>query len=167
MVLGGLLLLAGCGEERQQRDSREDAHDVALVQRMNQPPFKPVRPEPFTTDDIASYDLAREGCMFRPGNNPDEAPLFVAQRDRGYVKIEGRLHPLAVRSGSAELPGGAHSTYVGVANWVELIAQAGSQGAAPDGKSAWPSRLVVRDANERVAFNSLGQVSCTVSAAER
>lgn len=159
--------LAGCGGDKDpQRKAADDAHDVALVERLNQPPFKPVLPQAFTAEDIARYDLARSGCMFRPGNKPDEPPLFVAQEDRGYLKIEGKLRPLAVKSGSAELPSGAHSTYIGTSNWIELVAQAGGEGRGPDGAKAWPSRLVIHDANERVAFDSLGQVSCNASGAQ-
>jgi hypothetical protein len=162
----GLALLAGCGEAKTQNKAVDDARDVAMVERMNQPPFRPIRPEPFTAEDIAQYDLARAGCMFRPGDKPDEAPLFIAQQDRGYLKIEGKLQPLAVRTDSAQLPSGAHSTYIGTQNWVELVAQAGSAGKSPAGQNAWPSRFVIRDANERVAFNVVGQVSCVAGPAE-
>lgn len=157
----GLGFLAGCGGDAPPKAKAvDDAQDVAMVERMNKPPFQPIRPEPFTADDIAQYDLARAGCMFRPGDKPDEAPMFIAQQDRGYLKIEGKLLPLAVRAGSAELPSGAHSTYVGTQNWVELVAQAGEGGAGSGSGNAWPSRLVIRDANERVAFNAIGLVSC-------
>jgi hypothetical protein len=159
----GLALLAGCGEDAPpQAKAVDDAKDVAMVERMNQPPFRPIRPEPFTAADVDQYDLARAGCMFRPGDKPDEAPLFIAQRDRGYLKIEGRLQPLSVRTGSAELPSGAHSIYVGTQNWVELVAQAGHGGTGSGASKAWPSRLVIRDANERVAYDAVGQVSCVV-----
>ncbi|MBB4856717.1 hypothetical protein HNO88_000014 [Novosphingobium chloroacetimidivorans] len=161
MAVLGAAALAGCGGgDNPHRKAADDAHDVALVERLNEPPFKPVLPQSFTREDIARYDLARVGCMFRPGNKPDEPPLFVAQQDRGYLKIEGKLRPLAVKSGSAELPSGAHSTYIGTSHWIELVAQAGDEGRASDGGKAWPSRLVIHDANERVAFDSLGQVSC-------
>lgn len=155
-----IAVLAGCGSDEQPRaKAADDAQDVAMVERMNQPPFLPIKPQPFTAADIAQYDLARSGCMFRPGDRADEAPLFVAQQDRGYLKIDGKLLPLAVRNDSAELPAGAHSTYVGTQNWVELVAQAG-QGGVSRGEKTWPSRFVIRDANERVAFNAIGQVSC-------
>jgi hypothetical protein len=157
----GIALLAGCGEDAPPKAKAvDDAKDVAMVERMNQPPFRPIRPQPFTAADIAQYDLARSGCMFRPGNNPDEAPLFIGQQDRGYLKIEGTLQPLSARTDSAELPSGAHSTYVGTKIWIELVAQAGHGGAGSGAGKAWPSRLVIRDANERVAFNAIGQVSC-------
>ncbi len=160
-------VLSGCGDkDAPQAKAVDDAQDVALVEKLNQPPFKPVLPQPFTTEDIARYDLARAECMFRPGKQADEQPLFVAQQDRGYLKIEGKLYPLAVKSGSAELPSGAHSTYIGTQNWVELVAQAGEDGAGPGGAKSWPSRLVIHDSNERVAFDSLGQVSCAPSTPE-
>lgn len=144
----------------------DDADAVAMVERMNQTPLKPIQPQPLTAQDLARYDLARSGCAFRPGDNPDEAPLFVAQRDRGFLKIEGVLQPVAAKSGSAELPSGAHSTYVGLDGWVELVAQAGDLAKGTAGNQAWPSRLVIHDAQQRVSFNAVGQVSCTGSAAK-
>lgn len=164
VLLAGVALLAGCGRhEEPQHKAADDAHDIALVERMNQTPFKPIRPEPFTADDLARYDLARNGCAFRPGDKADEAPLFVAQEDRGYLKINGVVQPLSVKGGSAELPSGAHSTYMGLDNWIELVAQAGDEGQGPGGKAAWPSRLVIHDASQRVAFNAPGQVSCAAA----
>jgi hypothetical protein len=160
-ALLGLSLVAGCGDDpAPQRKAADDARDVAMVERMNQAPFKPIRPQPFTPDDLAQYDLTREGCTFRPGNKPDEPPLFVAQSDRGYLKVAGVLKPLSVKTGSAELPSGAHSTYMGLDSWIELVAQAGDESKGADGKTAWPSRLVIHDAEQRVAFNALGHVSC-------
>ncbi|MET1756056.1 hypothetical protein ABVV53_11390 [Novosphingobium sp. RD2P27] len=167
-MLLGVGLLSGCGNEPEaRRDPADDARDVAAVERLSQPPFRPIRPEAFTSDDIDRYDLAREGCVFRPGNAVDGPPVFIAQKDRGYLKIEGRLQPLAPKEGSSELPSGAHATYIGTENWVELVAQAGDAGsAASASRNGWPSRLVIHDANERVAFDGLGQVNCTGSTAE-
>jgi len=162
LVLAWMALLGGCGAHKEaQREHADDARDVAMVERMNQTPFKPIRPEPFTADDLARYGLASEGCAFRPGSRPNEQPLFVAQQDRGFLKVGGEVKPLAVKSGSAELPSGAHSTYIGLDNWIELVAQAGNEGKGPAGKQAWPSRLVIHDASQRVAFDVAGQVSCT------
>lgn len=168
VMLLGVALLGGCADEQgAKRDPADDARDVATVERLSQPPFRPIRPEAFTANDIDRYDLAREGCIFRPGTAVDGPPVFIAQKDRGYLKIDGRLQPLAPKSASSELPSGAHATYIGTENWVELVAQAGDAGsAASASRKGWPSRLVIHDANERVAFDGLGQVSCTGSAAE-
>jgi len=160
-VLLGFWFLSGCGGEQEAKSkAAEDAEDVAMVERMNRTPFKPIRPEPFTSDDLDRYDLGRAGCVFRPGENPQEPPLFVTQQDRGYIKIAGRLQPLAAKAGSAELPAGARSTYVGLDNWIELVSQAGPESSQPAGTQAWPSRLVIHDAEERVAFDSRGHVFC-------
>lgn len=163
-ALLGLALLSGCGDQKEpQAKAIDDAQAVAMVERMNQTPLKPVQPQPLTAEDLARYGLARSGCAFRSGDGPSEAPLFVAQGDRGFLKIDGVLQPVAAKSGSAELPSGAHSTYVGLDGWIELVAQAGDVDQASHGKQAWPSRLVIHDAQQRVSFNALGQVSCTGS----
>jgi len=160
----GMVLLGGCGNHKTpQSKTVDDAQAVAMVERMNQTPFKPIQPQALTADDLARYDLVRNGCSFRPGNEPNEPPLFVAQHDRGFLKIDGVLQPVAAKSGSAELPSGAHSTYVGLDGWIELVAQAGNEGKGPNGKQAWPSRLVIHDAQQRVAFNAIGRVSCSGS----
>lgn len=161
-VLAGSVLLAACGDAKDAGTMPTDAErDIAMVQRMNQTPFKAIRPESLTPDDLVRYDLTRDGCTFRPGDKADEPPLFVAQHDRGYLKVAGTLQPLSVKSGTAELPSGARSTYMGLDNWIELVAQAGEETSLPDGTQAWPSRLVIHDAEQRVAFNVRGRVSCT------
>lgn len=164
-ALLGMAVLGGCDDyKKPQAKIVDDAQAVAMVERMNQIPFKPISPQPLTAADLARYDLVRSGCSFRAGNRPDEAPLFVAQRDRGFLKIDGMLQTVAAKSGSAELPSGAHSTYVGLDGWIELVAQAGHDGKGPGGMQAWPSRLVIHDAQQRVSFNAAGQVSCAGSA---
>jgi hypothetical protein len=160
-VLAGAILLTGCGDAKEAATSPRDAErDVAMVERMNQTPFKAIRPEPFSRDDLARYGLERDGCMFRPGDKGDGPPLFVAQQDRGYLKVNATLQPLSVKSGSAELPSGAHSTYMGLDSWIELVAQAGGEASQPGGRAAWPSRLVIHDAEQRIAFDVRGLVSC-------
>lgn len=167
VALSVLALVTGCGEPKEpQHKATDDARDVAMVKRMNQAPFRPIKPEPFTADDLARYDVARGGCTFHPGNQLDEPPLFVAQADRGFLKVDGVLQPFSAKTGSAELPSGAHSTYMGLGNWVELVAQAGDEVKAPNGVTAWPSRLVIHDPEQRVAFNALGLVSCAGSEAK-
>jgi len=154
------LVLSGCGTSPEEKPEQRNenaagvARDVAMVARMNRVEARPILPQPFSKDDMARYDLAR-GCMFRLAGE-DEAPVFVAQRERGYLKIDGDLEPLAAKGGSAELPGGARSIYVGLDHWIELVAQAGEGGD----KQSWPSRLVIHDSQERVAYDKLGRVSC-------
>ena len=165
-VLLGVALLGGCGKHEEPKPRiNDDAQAVAMVERMNQAPVKPIQPQPLTPEDLARYGLAQSGCAFRPGDDPGAAPLFVGQADRGFLKVEGVLQPVVAKSGSAELPSGAHSTYVGLDGWIELLAQAGEDGKGADGTQTWPSRLVIHDAQQRVSFNAIGRVSCSGSAA--
>jgi hypothetical protein len=167
MLLAGLAVLGGCGAKDQpQRKQADDARDIAMVERMNQTPFRPIQPEPFTADDLARYGLAGDGCTFRRGERADDQALFVAQQDRAYIKVGGVVTPLAVKGGSAELPSGAHSTYIGLDSWIELVAQAGQEEQGRAGNRSWPSRLVIHDAAQRVAFDARGQVSCDASASK-
>lgn len=159
-LAGAAFVLAGCGQDPEQQAERkaenaaEVARDVAMVERMNRVEAKPILPQGFSADDIARYDLGR-GCEFRIQGG-DDAPVFVAQRERGYLKIDGELQTLAAKGGSAELPGGARSIYVGLDHWIELVAQAGEGGD----EQSWPSRLVIHDSQERVAYDKLGRVAC-------
>jgi hypothetical protein len=159
-VIAGLALLAGCGENPPAEKVRDDARDIAMVKRMNQAPFKPILPEPITAEDMARYDLGRDGCSFRRGDDAAADLLFITQEDRGYLKVGGKLQTVAAKQGSAELPAGARSTYVGLDNWVELVAQAGSGGVDAPDLSEWPSRMVIHDAQERVGFDARGMVRC-------
>ncbi|MDE8653341.1 hypothetical protein [Novosphingobium album (ex Liu et al. 2023)] len=159
-ALLSLALLAGCGESPVEK-SRDDDRDIAMVERMNQTPFRPILPQPITRADIVRFDLGRAGCSFRPGTDPAADPLFVTQDDRGYLKVEGKLRPVAAKAGSAELPAGARSTYVGLDSWIELAAQAGPGGTEGPAGSSWPSRFVIHDAQERIAFEARGMVRCT------
>ena len=106
------------------------------------------------------YDLGRDGCSFRRGDDAAADLLFITQEDRGYLKVGGKLQTVAAKQGSAELPAGARSTYVGLDNWVELVAQAGSGGVDAPDLSEWPSRMVIHDAQERVGFDARGMVRC-------
>ncbi|WP_156839130.1 DUF6692 family protein [Novosphingobium aquimarinum] len=152
-------LLAGCGDSADEPSDEgtvspaEAARDVAMVERMNRVEPNPILPQEFNADDMARYDLGR-GCKFRIEG--ESAPIFVAQRERGYLKIDGELQPVSAKGGSAELPGGAHSIYIGLNSWVELVAQAGEGGD----ERSWPSRLVIHDSQERVAYDKSGQVTC-------
>lgn len=159
-VIAGLMLLAGCGKDPPPAKAPDDARDIAMVKRMNQAPFKPILPEPITAEDMARYDLGRDGCSFRRGDDAAADLLFITQEDRGYLKVGGKLQTVAAKQGSAELPAGARSTYVGLDNWVELVAQAGSGGVDAPDLSEWPSRMVIHDAQERVGFDARGMVRC-------
>lgn len=148
-------LLAGCGEEAAEQKAAEDARDVAIVKRMSREPFQPIEPTPISQADVTRYGLDRPGCRFSK-NGQD--PIFIAAQDEGFMRVGTDLKRFAARTESATLPGGARSTYVGLASWVDLarLPDAGGTGDA----NTWPARLIVHDAQDRVAYMADGTIRC-------
>ena len=160
-LAAAVLLLGGCGEEPRTRGSAEkaaeDARDIAMVERMGREPFKPILPKPLGEIDMARYGLDRAGCAFRKQDEKD--PLFLAGPQEGFMRIGGDLNRYAAKTESAELPGGAHATYIGLTSWVELV-RLPDEGTGA-GQDRWPARLIIHDAQERVAFQADGMVNCS------
>lgn len=152
-----VVLLAGCGEKDTARQQAEDAADVAMVERLSKEPLVPMVPKAITAQDVARYGLDKPGCSFR--KNGEGEPLFIAAKDEGFLRIEGELKRYAAKGTSADLPGGARSTYVGLASWVDLVRQPDAGGALSDDLN-WPARMILHDAQERVAFMADGTMTC-------
>ncbi len=152
-----LTLLSACHKETREQKAADDARDVAMVEQMSREPFVPIVPKPITNVDRARFGLDHRGCMFTAKG--DKAPIFVAGPDEGFMDIDGNLGRYAAKVSSAELPGHAHSAYVGLDNWVDIVRQpdAGTNGTDVH----WPARLMVHDAQERVAFMIDGMMNCT------
>lgn len=156
LALAPFLLIAACGQEDPQGKAVEDAHDIAMVERMSKEPFKPIIPHAITEIDIARYGLDKPGCAFRKPGEKD--PIFIANPDEGFMRIGGDLKRYAAKMESAQLPGNARSTYVGLASWVDLVSLA-DRGGGSDTLN-WPAKLILHDAQERVAFMAEGEISC-------
>lgn len=154
------VLLAGCGDEHRAREEAKDAaevaRDVAMVERMSREPFKPILPKPIGPIDMARYGLDRAGCAFRKQGVKD--PLFLAGAEEGFMRIGGDLNRYSAKTQSTELPNGTRSTYIGLSSWVELV-RLPDQGTGA-GQDHWPARLIIHDAQERVAFQADGMVDC-------
>lgn len=156
VVLTVLVALAGCGHKSPTEKASDDAKDIAMVKQMSREPFKPIVPTTITADDVNRYGLDKPGCSFRKKGAGD--PLFIAGRDEGYMHVGSDLKRFASKKESADLPGGARSTYMGLSSWVDLVRLPDAATGADD--QAWPARLVVHDAQERVAFQADGVVTC-------
>ncbi|WP_324694987.1 hypothetical protein [Novosphingobium sp. RL4] len=154
--LAVVTLLSACGQEDPGGQTAEDAQDIAKVERMSKEPFKPIIPRPITEIDVARYGLDKPGCAFRKPDQKD--PIFIANEEEGFMRIAGDLKRYAAKVESAQLPGNARSTYVGLASWVDLVSLPG-KGSGSD-TMHWPAKLILHDAQERVAFMAEGEVSC-------
>lgn len=156
LALAALVSLSACGGEDPARKEAEDAHDVAMVERMSKEPFKPILPKPITRIDIDRYGLDKPGCQFRKRGEAD--PIFIGNAEEGFMRIEGDLKRYAAKLESAQLPGNARTTYVGLSSWVDLVSLPDRAGGSDN--THWPARLVLHDAQERVAFLADGEVTC-------
>ncbi|TCM22015.1 hypothetical protein EDF56_101695 [Novosphingobium sp. PhB165] len=156
LTMSLLASLAACGQGSPARKDAEDAHDIAMVERMSKEPFKPILPKPITRIDIDRYGLDKPGCTFRKQGDAD--PLFIANAEEGFMRIEGDLKRYAAKLESAQLPGNARATYVGLSTWVDLVSLPDKAGGSDN--THWPARLVLHDSQERVAFLADGEVTC-------
>lgn len=155
--LFGSVLPTGCAEKDAARQAAQDARDIAMVERMSREPFEPIVPTAISSVDITRYGLDRPGCVFRKTGGND--PLFIAGGDEGFMRIGGDLRRYAAKLESAQLPGNARATYVGLSNWIDLMRRPDAGTGADE--DHWPARLIVHDARERVAFMADGAVTCT------
>lgn len=160
ITLAALVFLSGCGQKDSARKEAEDEHDIAMVQRMSKEPFKPIAPKPITTIDVERYGLDKPGCRFRKQGEAD--PIFIGNAEEGFMRIDGDLKRYAAKLESAQLPGNARTTYVGLSTWVDLVSLPDRDGGSDH--THWPARLVLHDSQERVAFLADGEVTCTGTA---
>ena len=157
LALAAMVSLSACGREDPARKDAEDAHDVAMVERMSKEPFKPIVPKPITSVDVERYGLDKPGCRFRKQGEAD--PIFIGNAEEGFMRIEGDLKRYAAKLESAQLPGNARTTYVGLSTWVDLVSLPDYDGGSDH--THWSARLVLHDSQERVAFLADGEVACT------
>lgn len=148
--------LSACGEEGASHDPAKAARDVAMVEKMSKEPFKPILPVVITQVDIERYGLDKPGCSFH--KNRDKDPLFIAGKDEAFMRVGAELKRFSAKDVSADLPGGARSTYVGLASWIDLV-RLPDDGSGSDALN-WPARLIVHDAQERIAYRADGRVNC-------
>jgi len=155
------ILLSACHENREDK-AQEAAHDVAMVERMNQVPPVAIDPAPITPRDMKQFGLDRLPCAF-VDKSRGLGPLFLGGADEGVLKLDDDLHRLAARSGSAQLPGGGRTTYVGLNGWVDFSRQPDAGTGA--GQDNFPARMSLHDAQDRVVFVANGTMHCNPEAA--
>ncbi|PNU06147.1 hypothetical protein [Novosphingobium guangzhouense] len=157
VVTAAFAMLAGCGQETPAEQAAENARDVAMVERMSREPLKPIVPIPITAEDIDGYGLDRPGCSFAK-QAPGAAPIFIATSTEGFMRVGRDFKRFAAKGTSADLPGGARTTYVGLSSWVDIV-RLPDEGMASDANT-WPARLIIHDSQERVAYRADGVMHC-------
>lgn len=158
-VLTGALIIAGCAQGDASADrAGEDERDIAMVERMNQIPAKPIEPEPLTHAVSEAHDLSGAGCDFVPEGQSD--PVLIALGGRAYFKLEDEMVVLTGDTAAQSMPYGGWSRYVGLTNWLEFSRDSSAQTAASEESWTAPGQLVIHDAKERVVYRASGAVEC-------
>ncbi len=140
-----LSLLAGCNDL-----SPEDkaGGDVAVVKAAND------QPQPILFPDIRKANLYGPGCAFVPDGGGLGA-IAMTQATRAAIKLADELVILASDTGSARLPQGTWSHYVGEKHSLTLTRLDTAKGDAE-----WRGKLVIADTGGRVLFEAEGLVQC-------
>lgn len=151
------LALAACSDgpsaaEKKAADDRAVAQ-VEAIQKAK-PPAKPISPQAILFADIQKFGLFGAGCAFAPGGSMGAVLLT---RDKvAYIKLDDGVVRFASDPGSAKLPLGTSSRYVGKEFAVSLT----RLGAADPGAVRFNGHLSVTDPYDHVVYEADGLVQC-------
>lgn len=163
-LIGALTLGAAACDKQEDRRERaaKDARDIAQVEAAQDqhPPIEPVYPQPILFADRQAFSLNGGTCGLVPGAPPAGDPVVVTGPKRAVLKLDGRLVLLASDSGSAGLPLGTWTHYVGKERSLTLEKGAGDGASPGSDRLRWPGKLTVRDRWDRVIYVAEGSLEC-------
>jgi hypothetical protein len=154
------LVLAACADEpTPQEKAAADQRAIALVEKGNatQPLLEPVAPEPILYPDIEQHDLAGANCNFAPGTSI--ATRVIARPDDAFMKIDGEIVRFGADSGSAELPLGTRSRYLGREHELQLRLTGEGESSGTQ-TTDYQGTVTLRDAYGRVTYEATGLARC-------
>ena len=153
LVLMGMALLTGCKDSEQ-----TDEQAIAAVNAAQdaKPPVKPIAPQAILYPDIEQNKLHGTGCAFVAEGGGIGAVL-LAQGDRAYIKLEGKIVALASDAGSAKMPLGSWSRYTG--KDYALVVRANGTVPAIDA-NRFDGGLTITDPFERPVYQARGNFQC-------
>jgi hypothetical protein len=156
------LFAAGC--ERFQNDEQKalsDARDVARVEAAQNvaPKINLLAPQPITFADITRYKLFGASCALRPDEAGDQV-VALAMADAAYIKIAGELRAFVADRGSASLPLGSWTRYLGREHVIDLQVSEAEGKRSGEETTDWRGWLTIRDPYDRVVYSAPGTVQC-------
>lgn len=151
-IAAAVLLLPACSEKH---DPAQDARDIAQVEAMQKakPPAKPISPQPMAYMEISQNKLYGAGCNFVPDGGGLGA-IVLAQHDRAFLKLDGKIVTLASDAGSTKMPQGSWSRYSGREHALTLTRVGEGEG------DAFVGRVVITDPYDQVVYQARGTVQC-------
>ncbi|HIQ16638.1 MAG TPA: hypothetical protein EYH41_01305 [Novosphingobium capsulatum] len=169
-VLSLGLLSAACSKAPRQSDEQAIAQVEAI--QNERAPAREVAPEPILYPDIMQGKLIAAGCNF-VADGGGMGAILMAQADRGVIKLGGHLVALAADKGSARMPLGSWSHYVGRDYALTFTriegasASASASAGTPFGGSVqaqtFRAQVVISDADARAVYAAKGEAQCKSS----
>jgi hypothetical protein len=161
-VLLMLMALCACDRQSAAEKARDDARDVAMVEKAQRqiPPADPLAPQPITFADVQANKLAGAGCAFTAKSGEGGDPVLYADGRRAVLKIDGQLVQFASDAGSTELPYATREHYVGKSLDLRLRKDGGEGVAAGEEAMRWPGSVTVRDPWKREVYSEPGILEC-------
>ena len=152
----GAIALTGCSDKA---DPAQVAADIAEVEAINDSqPAPPLDLQRISYTDIEKNNLFGAGCGFAPEGRL--AVMFLAQEDKGFLKLAGDIRALEPDKDSAELPLSSYSRYDGKDYVVELALAKGEAEHKDQEMTQWPGSMTIRDAKGRTVYRKTGLIGC-------
>jgi hypothetical protein len=139
MVLGGLLVLAGCS------GGKPEVPQLAL--------------QPILYFDVTQNKLYGSGCNFVPSNGGMGA-VFLAQAQRGLIKVDDHVVTIPVAADAGPLPQDARTHYSGVLYSASLTRVPNGPKKTLGVVSVFTGHLVITDARHQTVYDATGDTQC-------
>ena len=151
------LFLAACSNDPTAAEKKA-ADDRAISQveavQSQRPPPRMLEPEPILFGDIQRFNLFGAGCAFAPEGSM--GAVLLTREKVAYLKLQDRMVRFASDPGSAKLPLGTVSRYVGKEFAASLT--------RTDGKNAeavrFPGHLTITNPFDQVVYDGDGLIQC-------
>jgi hypothetical protein len=161
VLLFAVVRLSGCHRTPSPAEqAAEDDRAVAQVEAIQKqrPPPRPIFPQPIAFADIQAHALYGAGCAFIAEGSRDA--VLIARDKAGYLKLGDRIVRLASDPGSASLPIGGWSRYVGK-EFAVTLGKADRAGEPRGGAGLrWPGGMTITDPFDQTVYGARGWLEC-------
>ena len=115
--------------------------------------------QPILFPDITQNKLYGPGCNFVPSTGGMGA-VFMAQPERGVVKIDDHVVAIPLANDGASLPQGVHTHYAGPLYAATLVVEPGAKQKTVGATVTFKGHLTITDAKRQKVFEASGDTQC-------
>ena len=159
-AMGGLLLLAGCGNVLSpDQQAAADERDIAMVEKANLGSGVPISPQPILLPDMEANSLFGTGCAF-VAKNAGLGAVMLARMDAAYMKLDDTVVAFAADHGSEALPYDVRGKYTGKRHALQLTFTSDVTHRTGTSAGDFDGRLRVDDAKGHIVYDEPGSIQC-------